>query len=201
MKNMVITIGREFGSGGKYIGSEAAKRLNIPFYDKEILAETYEKNEVNYSKLEEYDETKKLQILSVLNILQTDAYNEISLGDFYQNLIHETVKDLALNSCVILGRNSNNILKDKSNALHIFIYSKDLEFKIERKMKLENLTYKEAFDKLKRVDRQRKKYYEYVNPDQKWGDKSHYDICLDSGKLGIEKTIDLIVSMYQNLSK
>lgn len=156
MKNMVITIGREFGSGGKYIGSEAAKRLNIPFYDKEILAETYEKNEVNYSKLEEYDETKKLQILSVLNILQTDAYNEISLGDFYQNLIHETVKDLALNSCVILGRNSNNILKDKSNALHIFIYSKDLEFKIERKMKLENLTYKEAFDKLKRVDRQRK---------------------------------------------
>ena len=153
MQNIVITIGREFGSGGRYIGSEVAKRLNIPFYDKEILAKTYERNHINYSKLEEFDETKRNSILNILDILRTDAYNEVALNEVYQDLIRKTIEDLALSSCVILGRNSNNILKNKKNAIHIFLYSKDLEFKIQRKMEVEGLTHKEAHEKLKKSDR------------------------------------------------
>ena len=201
MQNIVITIGREFGSGGRYIGSEVAKRLNIPFYDKEILAKTYERNHINYSKLEEFDETKRNSILNILDILRTDAYNEVALNEVYQDLIRKTIEDLALSPCVILGRNSNNILKNKKNAIHIFLYSKDLEFKIQRKMEVEGLTHKEAHEKLKKIDKQREEYYEFLNPNENWKDKDHYDLCIDTGKIGVEKTIELIVNLYQILSQ
>ena len=71
MKNIVITIGREYGSGGKYIGQQVAQKLNIPFYDKELINETCEKNGVNYSKLQEYDEVSKNSIIKVLNLMNT----------------------------------------------------------------------------------------------------------------------------------
>ncbi len=198
MNNVVITIGREYGSGGKYIGKEVAKRLNINFYDKELLQKTYEKNNCNYTKLEQYDETKRNSILKAMNLLNSNDCEAAFEDDKYQMMISKTIIDLAQNeSCVILGRNSNNILKDKKNVINIFIYSNDLDFKIKRKMKIETLSYQEAFHKLKQVDKQRKKYYEYVNKNHVWGDKKDYDFCFDSSVLGIDATVDLIVEIYK----
>ena len=91
MSNIVITIGREYGSGGKYIGEAVAKKLNIPFYDKEILTKTYEKNGCNYSKLEEYDETKRNALLKQLDLLNFNYYDQKFSSDVYQKLISETV--------------------------------------------------------------------------------------------------------------
>lgn len=202
MENVVITIGREYGSGGKYIGKEVSKKLNINFFDKELLHKTYEKNNFNYTKLEQYDEIKRNSILKAIDLLNSSNNESAFEDDKCQILVSETIKDLAQTcSCVILGRNSNNILKDKNNVINIFIYSNNLDFKVKRKMELENLSYQEALSKLKKIDKQRKKYYEYVNRNHIWGDKSEYDFCLDSSILGIDGTVDLIVDIYNKFKK
>lgn len=202
MENIVITIGREYGSGGRYIGKEVAKKLNIKFYDKELLHKTYEKSNCNYTKLEQYDEIKRNSILKAMDLLSSNNYESAFEDDTCQILISKTILELAQNeSCVILGRNANNILKDKKNVINFFIYSNDLDFKTKRKMKSEKLSYKEVSNKLKQVDKQRKKYYEYVNKNHVWGDKRDYDFCLDSSVLGIDGTVDLIVDIYKNINK
>ena len=200
MGNTVITIGREYGSGGRYIGKKVAEKLNIKFYDKEILQKTYEKNKCNYTKLEQYDESKRNSILKAMDFMNINDYDAAFEDDKYQILISKTILDLAQNeSCVILGRNSNNLLKNKDNVINIFIYSNDLDFKVKRKMDIENLSYEEALTKLKQVDKQRKKYYEYVNKNHIWGDKKDYDFCIDSQVLGIDGTVDLIVDIYKKI--
>lgn len=197
MKNIVITIGREYGSGGKYIGEEVAKRLNIAFYDKELLHKIYEENGCNYSLLEAYDEQTKNSFLKALGFIYTDNPESAFTEEKYYELVRETIQKIAsFESCVLLGRNTNQILKDQKNVLHFFIYAKDEEFKIQRKMKIENLSYDEAKEKMYKVDKMRKKYYETFNKSH-WGDKYDYDFCIDSSKLGIEKTIDLIADIVK----
>ena len=102
--------------------------------------------------------------------------------------------------CVILGRNANNVLREQKNVINIFIYSNDLDFKVKRKMKLENISYDEALNRLKQVDKKRRKYYESINNRQKWGDRTEYDYLIDSGVLGVDKTVDLIVDIYNKAS-
>ena len=202
MKNIVITIGREYGSGGRYIGWRVAKKLNIPFYDKEILNKTYEKNGCNYSKLNSYDEVKKNKFLKALEMMNINNYDATSdnnnLYDMYQNLISKTITELAESGpCVILGRNSNNILKNKKNVINIFIYSNDLEFKLKRKMLLEGIDRNEALKRLKTVDKQRKQYYQSINKNKVWGNRYEYDFIIDSSVLDIDGTVDLIVDIYK----
>ncbi|MDO4283241.1 MAG: cytidylate kinase-like family protein [Clostridia bacterium] len=201
MKNIVISIGREYGSGGKYIGKEVAKRLNINCYDKELIQKIYEKNGGNYSKLLEYDEMKKNKMLKTMELLSGIPENAFE-DDQYQVLMDSTIKELAESeSCVIIGRNSNNILKDYKNVIKIFIYSNDLEFKVKRKMEIENLSYEEALKRLKNIDKQRRKYYENVSKNSNWGDRKGYDFLIDSSVLGIEKTVDLIIDIYNHYQK
>lgn len=199
MKNIIITIGREYGSGGRYIGEMVSKKLNIPFYDKEILVKANEKNGTDYSKLHQYDEKSHNKFLKDLNLLSTSISEIAYEENTYQTIISKTIAELAdTSSCVILGRNANNILKSKNNVINIFIYSNNLDFKIKRKMNLENLSYEETLKKLKQIDKQRKKYYETLNPKQVWGNRKDYDYLIDSGVLGVDKTVDLIVSIYNN---
>lgn len=201
MRNIVITIGREYGSGGRYIGEKLSQKLNIPFYDKKLLEKTYEKIGCNYSKINDYDEVAKNKYIKNLNLINTSnselAYEE----NTYQTLISKTIEELAdSGSCIILGRNSNNILKGRKNVINIFIYSNDIDFKVKRKMSLENLDYNEALNKLKKIDKQRKKYYESINNKQIWGDKANYDYIIDSSILGVDKTADLIADIYKKAS-
>ena len=196
MKDIVITIGREYGSGGKYIGEKVSKKLNIPFYDKELINKTYEKSGCNYSKLKEYDEVKRNYLIKILNLMNTGNNEEAFNDNTYQTLVQNTIKELAdSGSCVILGRNSNNILKDHKNAIHFFIYSNDLEFKLKRKMKIENISHEEALNRLKQVDKMREKYYESFSKNSTWGSTKGYDYCLDSSILGVDGTVDLIVDI------
>lgn len=197
MKNIVITIGREYGSGGKLIGEKVSKKLNINFYDKELLTKTYEKHGCNYSKLESFDETKRSMILKLLNSFNVN-YNDLYDDKLYQALVSETIKDLAnKESCVIIGRNSNNILRNEKNVINIFIYSNDIDFKVKRKMEIENESYEVILNRLKKVDKRRKKYYEALNKNCIWGSRRGYDYIIDSSILGIDGTVDLIVDIYK----
>lgn len=202
MENIIITIGREYGSGGKYIGQMVAKKLNIPFYDKNILVRTHDRTGTNYSKLEEYDEKKRRDLLNTWNSLNEYGYNEAFGNGIYQELVNDTIKEIIKEgSCVILGRNSNNILKGNKRAINIFIYSNDVDFKVKRKMEIEKMSKEDVLRKMKYVDNQRKKYYENINKQEVWGDKRGYDYLIDSAVLGIDGTIDLIVNLYHEKQK
>ena len=196
MNNIVITIGREYGSGGKYIGMKVASKLSIEFYDDELLQKTYENNNCIYSKLEEYDEVKRSNMFN-LGFFVSDNYDETFEYEKYQVLVSDTIRNLAdTTSCVIIGRNANNILKGRSNVINIFIYSKDLDFKVKRKMELDNLSYEDCLERLKQIDKRRKKYYESVNKGKAWGAKDDFDFLIDSSILGVDGTVDLIVDIY-----
>lgn len=202
MKNVVITIGREYGSGGKYIGEMVAKKLNIPFYDKNILTKTYERTGTNYSKLEEYDEKKRNDLLNTWNTFNEYGYTEAFGNGIYQELMNDTIKQIIKEGpCVILGRNSNNILKNNKRAINIFIYSNDIDFKLKRKIETEKMGKEDVLKKMKYVDSQRKKYYENINKQAIWGDRRGYDYLIDSSILGIDGTIDLIVNLYNEKQK
>ncbi len=202
MDNVVITIGREYGSGGKYIGKQVAKKLNINFYDKELIEKTYEKNGCNYSKLEQFDETKRNSILKAMDFLKTNNYEGVFEDSECQVLIDNTIKDLAESeSCVIIGRNSNKVLQGRNNVINFFIYSNDLDFKVKRKMEIENLSYEETLKKLKHVDKQRKKYYENINKNSIWGNRKDYDFSIDSSILGVDETANLIVEICNKYIK
>lgn len=201
MQNIVITIGREYGSGGRYIGEKLSQKLNIPFYDKKLLEKAYEKIGCNYSKINDYDEVTKNKYIKNLNLINTSAPELAYEENTYQTLISKTIEELAdTGPCIILGRNSNNILKGRKNVINIFIYSNDIDFKVKRKMSLEKLDYNETLNKLKKIDKQRKKYYESINSKQIWGDKANYDYIIDSSILGVDKTADLIADIYKTAS-
>ena len=201
MKNIVITIEREYGSGGKYIGVEVAKRLDYKFYDKELLNEIYENNDCNYALLEEFDEKTKSSLLKSLGLVSIEN-DSMFTEEKYHGLVKETIKKLAeSSSCVFIGRDTNQILKNEKNVIHFFIYAKDEEFKIRRKMERENLSYEQAKEKMHEVDRMRKKFYESLNKGHTWGIKEDYDFCIDSSVLGVEETINLIVEIVKKFQE
>ena len=201
MKNIVITIEREYGSGGKYIGEEVAKRLGYKFYDKELLNEIYENNDCNYALLEEFDEKTKSSLLKSLGLVRIEN-DSMFTEEKYHSLVKETIKKLAQSSsCVFIGRDTNQILKNEKNVIHFFIYAKDEEFKIRRKMERENLSYEQVKEKMHEVDRMRKKFYESLNKGHTWGIKEDYDFCIDSSVLGVEETINLIVEIVKKIQE
>ena len=193
----VVSIGREFGSGGKYIGQELAKRLNIKCYDNELLAKVSENYNIDMETLEKVDEKQKSSFWYgfATNYIFSDD-NEISPISADDNLFlkqAKVIEDLynEAESSIIVGRCSDYILKDKSNVIKLFIYSSDIDFKINRKMKYENLNKSTAENKIKKTDKQRAEYYKHFTS-QTWGDRNNYDLCIDTSKIGVDETIDIL---------
>lgn len=195
--NFVISIGREFGSGGKYIGQELAKRLNIKCYDNELLAKVSEDYNIDIKMLEKVDEKQKSSFwYGFATNYVFSKNNEVTPISADDNLFlkqAKVIEDLynSNESSIIVGRCSDYILKDKPNVIKLFIYSSDMEFKVNRKIKFENLDAKTAESKIKQVDKQRAEYYKHFTT-QNWGDRDNYDLCIDTAKLGVVKSIDIL---------
>lgn len=195
-KNFVVSIGREFGSGGKYIGEELSKRLNVKCYDSELLREVSKNYDIDIEMLEKVDEKQKSSFWYGFATNYVFSKNEkISPISGDDNLFLKQAKVIEelqeKENCIIIGRCSDYILKDRENIITIFIYSTDIDFKINRKKELENISVKDAKKKIIEIDKQRSEYYKHFTS-QTWGDKNNYDICIDTSKIGIEKTIDLL---------
>ncbi len=195
--NFVISIGREFGSGGKYIGQELAKRLNIKCYDNELLAKVSEDYNIDMAMLERVDEKQKSSFWYgfATNYVFSNN-NELSPISAEDNLFlkqAKVIEDLynSGDSSVIIGRCSDYILKDNQNVIKVFIYSSDMDFKVNRKIKFENLNTTIAKKKIKEIDKQRSEYYKHFT-NQNWGDRNNYDLCIDTSKLGVIQTIDIL---------
>lgn len=197
-KGIVITIGREFGSGGKYIGEQLAKRLNIKLYDEELLKRVSKECNIDINLLKEADEKQKKSFwytMAMSSFSTTDSVNSLTQLPTDDKIFIEEAKvieEIAENeTCIMIGRCSNVILKDKPNVINIFVYSSDLDFKVKRKMKLENLTEKEAKKQIAKIDKERAAYHAYFT-DEKWGNRDGYDLCIDTSKIGVDNAVELI---------
>ena len=182
--NFIITISREHGTNGKEIAKELAKSLNIKCFDKEEIKEYALNNKLVSKSMSEKDIYD--------NFLSLDADKDAIINQ------NKVIKEIANNnSCVIVGRASDYILKDNKNLIKIFLYAKD-EYKIKNVMKMYNDTMEEAIKNIKKSNKSRSTYYELVS-NQKWGEKNNYDLCLDVS-IGIEDSVKIIKNFINSKS-
>lgn len=192
--NKIITISRQFGSGGRTIGKKLAEELGIKCYDAEIIEKIAEESGLTKEYIEEKGEyTSYTGFLS--HAMQARTYNGNSLSDDIWIIQKKIIEDIAnKESCVIVGRCADYILKDKENVLKVFIHS-SLENRAKRIVEQYGQTDKDPITRLKDKDKRRASYYEFYT-DIKWGDVRNYDIALDSSKFGIDKCVEILQDLY-----
>ncbi len=196
---MVITIGREFGSGGKYIGEKLARELNMKVYDQRILSKVSEESGIDLELLKEVDEKHEQSFWYTFAISlysSEESINSLTEVPTNERIFIEqskVIEDLAnTEDCIIIGRCSNFVLKDKKDVINIFIYSSDFDFKVNRKMQYGNFVDRnEAISVIERTDKERATYYNYFTKKQ-WGDRSGYDLMIDTSKVGVNGAVELI---------
>lgn len=194
--NLVITIARGYGSGGREIGKLVADKLGINYYDKDIITLTTEQS----GNTEHYVENNEQKITNsaFYNFYSQFYYEgaESTKCDKLFNVEKNVMKDLASNGdCVILGRLGNYIFKDYKNTLHIFIDS-NIENKITRVMKRDNLSLNDAKAKIKRVETERKNHCKHFS-NKEWGATSTYDLTFNSSKYTVDEIANIIVSLVK----
>ena len=188
---VVITLSREYGSGGRYIGRLIADRLGIKLYDKEFIIKVAEETGLSQDYIEENEQKR-----GVLASLNNGYYSEFNNADELFAKEAEIIKDIASKeSCVIVGRCADRILENNSNILKVFIYS-DIDNKIKRATTYYGLNKEKAKKEIERIDKQRANHHKYYTG-KEWKDLSNYDICINSDALGVEKTADIICEMIQ----
>ncbi len=203
---MVITIGREFGSGGKYIGERLAEELNCKLYDKELLKKVADESGMDLTELEEMDEKQEQSFwytfaMSMYSQDSLETLTEIPSNEKIFIEQSKIIEELAnKEDCIIIGRCSNIILKNKPNVLNVFVYSSELDFKVKRKMKYDNFENElDVIKAIEKIDEERKNYYNYFTKEN-WGDRKHYDLMIDTSKLGVDGAVELIKE-YLKLKK
>ena len=199
MDNIVITIARQYGSGGKTIGKMIAEELGIPFYSRDILRLASEDSGISEGLFGEADEKLKNNPLLRLttNVYDGDLIPPES-DDFVsdKNLFNyqaKIIKQLAeTQSCVIVGRCADYVLKDYPNVMSVFVHA-DEDFCFDRAMERNSMTPKEMKKFIAKVDKYRGDYYRYYTG-RNWTDARNYDLCLDCGKLGFDKCMEEILA-------
>lgn len=206
MKYPVITISREFGSGGREIGEAVAKRLGIELYDKTIIEMVAEKSGYSVDFVEDNDQRLSRSMLFQIAVTGTlppwlngSSKPEVETGGLFAAQ-SEVIKGLAeKESCVIVGRCADYILRDNPNRIAVFIRG-DSEDKVNRCVREYGLNPQTAVSDMLRRDKERADYYEhYVN--KKWGSAENYDICLNSSLFGEEGCVELLLDMINRLTE
>ncbi|MCI6568842.1 MAG: AAA family ATPase [Dysosmobacter sp.] len=197
----IITIGRQFGSGGKEVGIRVAKELGIPFYDKELLQEAAKKSGLCEKIFENFDEKPKSLLYSIAMDSYMFSLPGSGAGESLEQQVYlatyDTIRHIASQGpCVIIGRCADYALADDPNRLSLFIYA-PMDVRIARVAKRQNLTPEKARQLILKTDKRRASYYEYYSA-QRWGAVESYDFCLDSSALGLGGTVELIRTMVDH---
>ena len=185
MAKRIITISREFGSGGRFIGEEVAKKLGIAYYDKNIISQIAEKSGLSSEYIQENAELSPKKGLFAYAFSGRDI-----TGKSVEDMVYEVQRNIILElaekePCVIIGRNADYILKDRDDVLNVFIHGDMLE-KIKRIIGLHNVEEKEAVKMMADTDKRRRTNYNFYT-DQNWGKASNYTLCLNSSQLGYDR--------------
>lgn len=185
MAKRIITISREFGSGGRFIGEEVAKKLGIAYYDKNIIGQIAEKSGLSPEYIQENAELSPKKGLFAYAFSGRDI-----TGKSVEDMVYEVQRNIILElaekePCVIIGRNADYILKDRDDVLNVFIHG-DMPEKIKRITGLYNVKEKEAVKMMADTDKRRRTNYNFYT-DQNWGKASNYTLCLNSSQLGYNR--------------
>lgn len=190
----IITISREFGSGGKYIGEKVAEKLGIPFCDKAIIEKTAKETGLVENFVERLSEYAPRKNIFAYSFVARDL-NGKSIEDYLMNIQRKVILEIAKEGpCVIVGRSADHILKDIAETVNVFIYGERNE-KLKRTMDLKSLDERSALKLMEETDKKRSINYKYYT-DRIWGDRRNYTAMLNSTQVGVGKCVDIIASMY-----
>lgn len=196
-KNIVITINRMYGSGGRTVAEMLSKKLNIPFYDKDLTKLASEESGISEALFVQADERAKTSIfkgndLYTGELISPDSKHFTSDKNLF-NYQAQVIKKLAeTESCVIVGRCSNYILKDYDNVLSVFIHAPS-EFCLEKAAEKMSMPLDELENFVNHTNKQKENYYKFYTG-LEWSDAKNYDLCLNSSKLGFERCVDEIIA-------
>lgn len=203
--NKIITINRQYGSGGREIGSKLAQKLGIPFYDNEIISRAAKEtgfSEAAFETVEDKATNSLLYSIAMgMNVFtnQDIGFAGLSLDDriflAQSNVIRKVAKEGA---CVIVGRCADYILRDVPNVVNIFIAA-DLDFRIKRSIQVDGLDPKHAAEMVSKKDKSRGNYYRY-HVGERWDNLFNYALSLRSDLIGIDRTADCIGMYVENMS-
>ncbi len=200
MKKNIITVGRQFGSGGRTIAKNVAERLGIPYYDKEIVEKVALEtgfSEEYIEQIGEHARGKSIWSYAFSNPGVPGIMGGMSASDFLWVIQRKVILDLAEKGpCVIVGRCADQILKDREDVLRVFIHASD-KFRAERIVRLYGESESKPEKRLGDKDAKRRAHYKHYTGEE-WGNSLNYHLCLDSGVLGIEKCADYIVSVMKD---
>lgn len=189
MAQLIISIGREYGSGGHEIAEKLASKLDLPLYDRNMLEEIAQDKNVDHSELEKYDESPKKKLFS-RTVRGLSASNEQNIANMQFDYLKQ--KASQGKSFVVVGRCAETVLKGNDSLISIFIIG-DMENRINRIAKLRNMTIDEAKSAVNRHDKTRKAYHNSYS-DMKWGDSRNYDITINSSKIDLDEIVEVLLS-------
>ncbi|MBQ9116264.1 MAG: cytidylate kinase-like family protein [Clostridia bacterium] len=199
----IITISRQYGSGGREIGALIAEKLGIPFYDNALIQKATEASGFSSVHFEDVEKNARNSFLySIVRGIQYHNSNTgiWSLEDSIYMTQAKVIRELAeKGSCVIVGRCSDYILADDPDLIKVFVYA-PLEARAKHCIQRDGLEPDKAIEIIKGKDKRRQNYYNY-HADTRWGEVTNYHICLDSSFTGIEAAADAVVKLVQNREK
>lgn len=195
MAELYITIGRQFGSGGREIGKKVAQALDIPYYDKEILAVAAQNSGLSHEFLKSYDEKPTNSFLYSLVMGQQRLAPGMA-GNTVEQLAANAQREAVLSvaakgSCVIVGRCADYILRDKPGLVRVFVCA-DQDARVRRICRRDGVNEKEAIEKMRKMDKTRSSYYSF-HTDRKWGAAESYDLCVSSSLRGVDAAVQVIL--------
>ena len=191
MAKRIITISREFGSGGRFIGEEVAKKLGIAYYDKDIINQSAEESGLSPDYIQESAELSPKKGILAYALAGRDITGK-SVEDMVYEVQRKVILELAEKEpCVIIGRNADFILKDRDDVLNVFIHG-NMPEKMKRICQLYNVSEQDAVKMMTDTDKRRMTNYNFYT-DQRWGKASNYTLCLNSSQLGYDKCEEIIM--------
>ena len=202
-KNTVITISRQFGSGGRLIGKKLAEKFGVPFYDRELIELAVEESGFSKEVFEKVDERASSSLLYTLSVSPGIMHGVTGMADLPLNdkvfLVQtKIIKDVAAKGgCVIVGRCADYILKEYHNVVNVFVRS-NMNDRIERATNVYKISMNNASKEIQKMDKKRANYYSFY-AHSKWGVAENYDLCINSGRIGIDQSVQVIADYVEFL--
>lgn len=194
-RNVVVTVAREYGSGGRYVGKLLAERLQIPLYDKDFILKVSEETGLSADYIKENEQKK-----SSFDMIHSGYYSGLNNADELFLKESEVIQNIAKKgSCVIVGRAADFVLREQENVISIFLYS-DMKHKVNRAVKYYGIKEDRAEKEIKKINKLRANHYKYYTS-QEWNDPENYDLCINTDVLGVEETASLIANFIEKKYK
>ena len=200
--NLIITIGRQYGSGGREIGRKLALRLGIPFYDRELISRAAKKSGFSEDLFEQLDKRATNSLLYSLTMFGSTDLNGMSLTDQLFLAQANIIREIADSGpAVLVGRCADHVLREYENRFDFFITG-SVDDRLQRIQTHDDyeLSGKSPRAALEKMDKQRSTYYNYYTG-KVWGKSDHYDLCINAGRLGVENSIEVILAYVNALKK